>query len=87
MPFATTGPNDGLGEKFVRVTGTRQPDLVEFDFAIGDPRLHVELLLPKAAFEEFCRDQRVTFLAPVGDEPDPSDCNWSLRLAQARRFR
>lgn len=87
MPIAPTGPNDGLGEKFVRVTGTRQPDLVEFDFAIGDPRLHVELLLPKAAFEEFCRDQHVTFLDPADDEPDPSDWNWGLRLAHARGFR
>ena len=87
MHSAPTGPDDGLGQKFVRITGTREPGLVEFDFAIGDPRLHVELLLPKAAFEEFCRDQNVTFLDAASDEPDPSDWNWGLRQAQTQRFR
>lgn len=39
--------------RFVRVRETRG-GFVEFDFSIGDPMLSVELILPEAAFAEFC---------------------------------
>jgi len=57
---------DGIGRKYVakrefdvaaryvRITGIRNNSLIEFDFAIGEPELFVELVLPFAAFEEFC---------------------------------
>lgn len=48
-----------LTRKFVRVTGERADGLVAFEFAIGWPELSVELLLPRAAFDEFCARQRV----------------------------
>ncbi len=41
-------------KKFVRVTGTRNDRFVEFDFAIAEPELFVEMILPLAAFEAFC---------------------------------
>jgi len=44
---------------FVNVRKVRNDGLVEFDFAIGDPELAVELILPNEAFREFCRDQGV----------------------------
>ncbi len=44
--------------RFVRVTG-RHDGFVEFDFSIGGPELYIELILSEAAFEEFCRDNRV----------------------------
>lgn len=50
--------------RFVRVTEVRADGLVAFDFAIGWPELSVELLLPAAAFEEFCAKNRVERLAP-----------------------
>ena len=36
---------------------------IEFDFAIGDPDLTVELILPEPAFEEFCATHRVRHLS------------------------
>lgn len=87
MNAVQTGPDDGLGRKFVRVTGSREPGLVEFEFAIGDPALYVELLLPKPAFEQFCVDQQVTFLDAAPLDAVASDWNWGLRQAQTQRFR
>lgn len=48
-----------LTRKFVRVTEERADGLVSFEFAIGWPELCVELLLPRAAFAEFCARQQV----------------------------
>ncbi len=39
--------------RFVRVRRWRDDGFVEFDFAIGSPDLHVELILPRAGFEVF----------------------------------
>ena len=78
---------DGLGEKYVRITGAKSPNLIEFEFAIGDPALYVELLLPEPAFAQFCRDQQVTFLDADEAASEASDWTWSLRDAQAQRFR
>ncbi|MEL0082965.1 MAG: phenol hydroxylase subunit [Gammaproteobacteria bacterium] len=33
--------------------------LVEFQFALGTPDLVLEMVLPIAAFESFCRDRRI----------------------------
>ena len=51
-------------EKFVRVTGVRSGRYVEFEFSVNDADLTVELILPFAAFEEFCTLQDVTRLSP-----------------------
>lgn len=39
--------------RFIRVRQLRTDGFVEFDFAIGDAELCVELILPQAAFEAF----------------------------------
>ena len=44
---------------WVRVREHRADGFVEFDLSIGDPLLSAELILPEAAFETFCRDNRV----------------------------
>ncbi|HHN67211.1 MAG TPA: phenol hydroxylase [Thermopetrobacter sp.] len=49
--------------RYVRITRVRDNGLVEFDFAIGEPTLYVELMLPRAAFDEFCERNAVTFLS------------------------
>ena len=49
---------------FVRVTGTRDARFVEFEFAIGDPELAVELVLQFDQFREFCARHEVTHLTP-----------------------
>ena len=46
-------------KKFIRITGERDGKFIEFDFAIGDPSLFVELVLPKNAFDDFCQKNQV----------------------------
>lgn len=48
--------------RFVRVREITENNLVEFDFAIGEPDLFVELILPKSAFDEFCKTQNVSMM-------------------------
>ncbi len=45
--------------KFVRVTGERAGGLVAFEFSIGWPELAVDLVMPRAAFDEFCVTHQV----------------------------
>jgi phenol hydroxylase P0 protein len=40
--------------KYVRVRSAEGARFVEFDFAIGDPSLFVELVMPQGALEHFC---------------------------------
>ena len=49
--------------RFVRVTGRRR-GFVEFDFAVGEPDMHIEMVLHEAGFEEFCKEQDATLLEP-----------------------
>lgn len=49
-------------QRFVRVRRIRGDGFVEFDFAIGDPALYVELILPEPAFQEFCENNTVKLL-------------------------
>lgn len=55
--------------RFVRVLETRPNGLVSFEFSIGWPELAVELMLPPAAFAEFCAVNRVVRLdTPPGPD-------------------
>ena len=45
--------------KYIRVTGDLNAKFVEFDFAIHDPTLYVELVLPQDAFQKFCQTNEV----------------------------
>lgn len=46
-------------QKYIRVRSEPGAKFVEFDFAIGDPNLFVELVMPPGAFEHFCKANRV----------------------------
>ena len=46
----------------VRVTGIRHGKFVEFEFSLGDSDLSVELIMPFAAFDEFCRERGAVVL-------------------------
>lgn len=73
--------------RFVRVTGERD-DFVEFDFAVGEPDVFVELILGGAAFAEFCEANKVEKLAPrVVGEAGQSDWDWRLADARHNRFK
>lgn len=45
--------------KYIRITNHRNAEFVEFDFAIHDPTLFVELVLPQQAFQHFCEINQV----------------------------
>lgn len=62
---------------FVRVTGTRDARFVEFEFAIGDPELSVELVMPFEHFRAFCAANEVTHLtAEEGARLDFERMKW-----------
>lgn len=48
--------------RYVRVTRLRDDGFVEFDFAVGERDIYVEMILPARAFDEFCALNRVSFL-------------------------
>jgi phenol hydroxylase P0 protein len=48
---------------WVRLRERRADGFVEFDLSIGDPMLSAQLILPEAAFEAFCRDNRAQRLS------------------------
>lgn len=82
-------------QRWVRVTGERAGGFIEFDFAIGEPDLSVEMILSPEAFAEFCAANRVQVLPPRDPETgrpapgtdEPSDWNWSLADATQTRFK
>lgn len=54
-----TLPTVDTSQRFVRVLERRADGLVSFEFSIGWPELVAELLLPAAAFEAFCTNNKV----------------------------
>ena len=62
---------------FVRVTGTREAKFVEFEFAIGDPELAVELVMQFEQFRAFCATHEVIHLsAEEGARLDYERMKW-----------
>lgn len=51
-----------IRKQYVRFRELRTDGYVLFDFAIGDPALAVELILPLAAYQAFCHEHRVAYL-------------------------
>lgn len=49
-------------KRYVRIRDVIDDKFVEFDFAIGDPSLYVELVLPRAAFDSFCQHNKVEMM-------------------------
>ena len=84
--------NFDITRKFVRVMRTLPNGLIEFEFAIGDPDVAAELVMPKAAFDEFCAANQVEMLTtekatPVDADAADADFNWNLHQATHQRFR
>ncbi|MFZ4535176.1 phenol hydroxylase subunit [Propionivibrio sp.] len=65
--------------RYVRVCEQRPDGFIEFEFAIGDPALCVQLMLPEAAFHEFCLTNEVIVLEPA----TPGQGDWVARLNAA----
>ena len=74
--------------RFVRKLGERANGFVEFEFAIGEPEIFVELILGREDFAEFCRNNAVEMLDPRPADGMPgSDWDWRLSDATATRFK
>ena len=69
-----------MAHKTVRILQRHANGFVEFSFAVGDPDVCVELVMPEAAFAEFCAQHSVALLA--SETPAP----WGLRDARAHRL-
>jgi phenol hydroxylase P0 protein len=75
--------------RFVRLRGERGNGFVEFEFAIGEPELFVELILNRESFEEFCATNKVEVLSPLAahSSEDGERSEWDWRLADATKTR
>lgn len=78
---ATPAAESGFdaNRRYVRICERRADGFVEFEFAIGDPALCVELMLKEADFHAFCLSNDVIVLG--GSESGQGD--WAARLNRA----
>ncbi len=58
-----------ITKKYVLVREVGADGCVRFDFAIGWPELSVELVLPQAAFDEFCRRNDIRVMTETEKGP------------------
>ncbi|MDB5961949.1 MAG: Phenol hydroxylase subunit [Massilia sp.] len=65
-------------QRWVRVQRDTDNGFVEFEFFVGDKDLYVDLILPAAAFLEFCANNRVHFLDRDGAPGDPAAASTRL---------
>lgn len=72
-------------KRYVRIRSEPEARFVEFDFAIGSPDLFVELVLPREAFETFCRHNRVEHMdAAMAATVDEEMVKWRFGEAGQR---
>jgi len=79
-----------IARKFVRITRIRPNGLVEFEFSVGEPGLVAELVMPKAAFDEFHVANQAELLTEAASLPADAaaaDFHWNLHQATHQRFR
>lgn len=63
--------------RYVRVRSAPEDKFVEFDFAIEHPDLFVELVLPRKAFEIFCKHNNVIHMdASMAKKIDDDNQKW-----------
>jgi phenol hydroxylase P0 protein len=78
LPLAAPAPAFDVERRYVRRRQVRTDRFVTFDFAIGEPDLSVELVLPQAAFAAFCDAQQVTWITEAqGAALDQARRRWS----------
>ena len=80
-----------VSRKYVREVQQHDNGMVEFEFAVGEPELFVEMVMPRAQFDEFCAMQGVQptqgRLPEQADGSAAHEWDWSLRYARERHFR
>ena len=78
----TTESGFDANRRYVRVCERRADGFVEFEFAIGDPALCVELMLKEADFHEFCLTNDVIVLG----QAESGQGDWAARMNKASRL-
>jgi phenol hydroxylase P0 protein len=77
--------------RWVRILQQRANGMVEFEFAVGEPQLYVEMVMAGEAFAEFCAMHGVTptqgALPPATAGSAEHEWDWNLREARERHFR
>lgn len=72
-----------LQRRFVRIVDERADGMVAFEFAVGEPGLFVEMILPQAAFADFCTHQGAVPERVAPQPTAPADgLRWTLHAAQ-----
>lgn len=69
-------PAVDISRRFVRVLEERIDGFVSFEFSVGWPELALELMLPAAAFQEFCSLHGVILLTdtpPASGSPEETE--------------
>jgi phenol hydroxylase P0 protein len=75
-------PGFDATRRYVRVCEQRPDGFIEFEFAIGDPALCVELMLKEADFHEFCLTNDVIVLG----QAEAGQGDWAARMNKASRL-
>lgn len=86
----STPSNFNPNLKFVRIIELHANGLVEFEFAVGEPTLFVELLMAQAPFDAFCAMHGITPTQgrlAVAHGSDEQEWDWSLRAARDQHLR
>lgn len=91
-PPADPRPDEwNVERRYIRIVQEHDSGMVEFEFAVGEPGLFVEMVMPRQEFQNFCADQGVT--PTHGRLPEHAsgsadhEWDWSLRDARERHFR
>lgn len=80
-PAAAPTPSFDPTKKFVRVNRIRYDGFIEFEFAIGDPGLSLELIMPLHAYRTFCQMNAVAHLPALdSDHQRPSSGTGGLHV-------
>ena len=74
--------------RYIRIVELRPNGMVEFEFAVGEPELFVEMILPQEAFDDFCAREGVV---PTQHSGAPADSGgegqtWTLHDARTQRL-
>ena len=66
--------------RYVWATDRDHRGNVRFQFSIGDPSLYLEVILPPAAFDDFCREHQVRVLSgEEGAQVDAKEWRWHYK--------
>lgn len=87
----TTPDSFDTRKRYVRIREEHANGMVEFEFAVGEPGLFVEMVMPKAQFDDFCAQQGVRpthgRLPEQAEGSAAHEWDWTLRDARERHFR